>query len=185
MNLLNSLLGDRQQQYLLLIGAYRDNEVTPDPMLISLALYQDGMLFHGESFQKIQQVLNITTTRLTITCLLSPLADHQRQQFTHQTIDVIAQELQYQSLFIWVHHFHQAGSLPVSYQRSEHFQSIPVSQPFYVSTEVIASTSTKLVSNIVTHDAQRQLYSRILGAEVTLTPKLNRLFSSTDTKAIG
>ena len=29
MNLLNSLLGDRQQQYLLLIGAYRDNEVTP------------------------------------------------------------------------------------------------------------------------------------------------------------
>jgi hypothetical protein len=103
-------------------------KLPPDPMLISLALYQDGMLFHGESFQKIQQVLNITTTGLQ-SHVSYPHCRPPTPAITHQTIDVIAQELQYQSLLIWVHHFHQVGSLPVSYQRSEHFQPIPVSQP--------------------------------------------------------
>jgi acyl transferase domain-containing protein len=164
---------------------YKSFDFTPDPAIVKLAAYQDGTLFHGPSFQGIQRVLNLTPQRLTLECVLPTVSFDQRQQFSDHALDVIAHDMSYQGILIWVRQFHQAGSLPLSCQKSEQFEAVPIGQPFYVSIEIVSSTATKLVANAVTHDAEGKIYSQIFGAEVTISQQLNRLFSIPDKNSAG
>ncbi|MEG3833907.1 SDR family NAD(P)-dependent oxidoreductase [Microcoleus sp. Z1_B5] len=164
---------------------YESFDLTPDSAIVKLVPYQDGTLFHGRSFQGIQRVLNLTPQRLTLECVLPAVSFDQRQQFSDHALDAIAHDMSYQGLLIWVRQFHQAGSLPFSCQKSEQFEAVPIGQPFYTSIEIISSTSTKLVANAVTHDAEGKVYSQIFGAEVTISQHLNRLFGVPDTNSAG
>lgn len=156
---------------------YDAMDLTPDPTVAHLAPYQDGTLFHGPNFQGIQRIINLTPQRLTLECILPSVSDQQRQQFGNAALDAIAQDIQYQGILIWVRQFHQAGSLPLNCQLGEQFQPVPPGKAFYVSIEVVSSTATKVVANVFTHDEQGQIYSRVLGAEVTVSQQLNRLFT--------
>jgi acyl transferase domain-containing protein len=155
---------------------YQSFDLTPNLEAGKLSPYQDGTLFHGSSFQGIQRVLNLTPERLTLECVLPQLENDQRQQFDDRAIDAIAHDIQYQCILIWVRQFHQAGSLPLSCQLAEQFRPVPIGVPIYVSLEVLSSTATKLLANVITHDAQGQVYSQVSGAEVTISQALNRLF---------
>ncbi|MBW4528439.1 MAG: SDR family NAD(P)-dependent oxidoreductase [Phormidium tanganyikae FI6-MK23] len=164
---------------------YESFDLTPDPAIVKLAPYQNGTLFHGASFQGIQRVLNLTPQRLTLECVLPAVSFDQRQQFSDHALDAIAHDMSYQGILIWVRQFHQAGSLPLSCQKSEQFEAVPIGQPFYVSIEIVSSTATKLVANAVTHDAEGKIYSQIFGAEVTISRQLNRLFGMLDKNSAG
>jgi acyl transferase domain-containing protein len=165
---------------------YESFDLTPDPAIVKLAPYQNGTLFHGSSFQGIQRVLNLTPQRLTLECVLpAAVSFDQRQHFSNHALDAIAHDMSYQGLLIWVRQFHQAGSLPFSCQKNEQFETVPIGQPFYASIEIVSSTSTKLVANAVTHDAEGKVYSQIFGAEVTISQQLNRLFGVPDTNSAG
>jgi NAD(P)-dependent dehydrogenase (short-subunit alcohol dehydrogenase family) len=153
---------------------------TQNQEFASLSPYQDGTLFHGPSFKGVKQVLNITPETLTMECVLPQLNEEQRGQFPAQAFDFVAKDVQFQCMLIWVRHFYQAASLPLRCQKGEHFQSIPWGKPFYVSMEVISSNENKLVANITSHDIQGKVYSRVFGAEVTISKQLNRLFFNSE-----
>lgn len=155
---------------------YDGYDDTQNQELVKLLPYQEGTLFHGPSFQGIKRILNITPQKLTMECVLPQLDDRQWGQFPAQAFNSIAADIQFQCMLIWVRHFCQAGSLPLRCQKGEHFQAIPAGETFYVSMEVQSSTDTKLIANIISHDMQGQVYSRVFGAEVTISPQLNHLF---------
>ncbi len=140
------------------------------------SLYHDGTLFHGPCFRGVERVLDISPQKLTTRCVSPEVQAREQGQFPVQTFNPFVADGQFQSLVLWGWHFRQAGSLPMCCQKSEQFQEIPCEEASYVSLEVQSSTENSLVADIITHDAQGQVYSRLSGAEVTISERLNSLY---------
>ncbi len=163
---------------------YENFDASEHHPIMSAELYQNGTLFHGPSFRGVERVLNISKEKVTMRCSLPPMAPSQQGQFRVQTFNPFIADGQYQSMVIWARHFHDAGSLPLLTKRGEQFRPIPFGRTTYVSMEVKESTDSKLVADIFTHDADGRIYSRVLGAEVTVSKKLNKLFAPSTKEAI-
>ncbi|MCK5716897.1 MAG: SDR family NAD(P)-dependent oxidoreductase, partial [Thiomargarita sp.] len=155
---------------------YDNFDTHVDDTLADLSLYEDGTLFHGPCFQGIKRVLNISPEKLTIECVFKTVSDKERGQFPRLTLDPVAADAQFQFMLVWVRHFHQAASLPLRCDTAEHFKTTQEGKSFYVSLDVQSHTDSKLVATITTHDAEGMIYSRISGAEVTISKQLNHLF---------
>jgi acyl transferase domain-containing protein len=147
-----------------------------DQAIPGASLYQDGTLFHGPCFQGVEQVLNVNPQNLTMRCILPKINLRSQGQFPVQTFNPYIADIQFQSLVIWAWHFHQAGSLPLRADKGEQFRAIPFDETFYVSMQTRSSTENGLVGDVIAHDAQGQVYARVLGAEVTISQRLNLLF---------
>jgi hypothetical protein len=139
-------------------------------------LYQNGTLFHGPHFQGVEQVLNISPTKVTMRCELAALTAAEQGQYQVQSFNPFIADGQFQSMVIWARRFHDAGSLPLHTDRGEQFRPIPFDKTTYVSMEVKESTDSELVADILTHDEHGRLYARVLGAKVTISQQLNHLF---------
>ena len=140
------------------------------------SFYQDGTLFHGPKFQGIKQVLNIDEQGLTLECRLPEISAAEQGQFSTQDFNPFATDLAFQAMLIWAWRFHQSGSLPLKTDLLEHFRKVPFETRFYLSMSVKKSSSTVLNANLFLYDEQGLMYSRMTGAEVTLSQSLNALF---------
>ena len=139
-------------------------------------LYTDGTLFHGPSFQGVRRVLNASRDRLTLECDLPSVSEADQGQFAIQSFNPFLADVQFQSMVIWARLIYGAGSLPLRAQAGEHYRQPAPGAPFYVSLEVRAHSETSLTADIIAHAADGQIYTRVEGAEVTISPQLNRLF---------
>ncbi|MCP5097565.1 MAG: beta-ketoacyl synthase, partial [Chloroflexi bacterium] len=155
---------------------YANFDPTDANVLDKTTLYQNGTLFHGPHFQGVEQVLNISPSKVTMRCNLAALSAAEQGQYQVQSFNPFIADGQFQSMVIWARHFHDAGSLPLHTDRGEQFRPIPFDQTTYVSMEVKESTDSELVADILTHDADGRLYARVLGAKVTISKQLNHLF---------
>lgn len=156
---------------------YEGTIAQSDKSVADLSPYQDGTLFHGPCFQGIQRILSLTPRQLTMECKIPSINQCQVSQIPAIAFDPIAADIPFQCMLIWVRQFYRAGSLPLRCRKAEHFKNIPFDTSFYVSMEVESHRETQLIANITSYDLQGQVYSRILGAEVTISTQLNRLFA--------
>lgn len=141
--------------------------------------YQDGTLFHGPKFQGIQQVLNISDQGLTLECMLPEITPSEQGPFASNNFNPFATDLAFQAMLIWAWRFHKSGSLPLSMEMLEHFRFVPFGSRFYLSMTVNKNSASAIKANLFLHDKQGLLYSRITGAEVTISQSLNSLFGKT------
>lgn len=138
--------------------------------------YEDGTLFHGLSFQGIKNILMIDNKKIVMECSLPFIDDKTMGQFPVQSLNPIALDVQFQSMLLWVKNYHDAASLPLYCQHGEYFEKILYGNTFYVSLEVVSTNQTKLIANVITHDIDGKIYSRVFGAEVSISKQLNKLF---------
>lgn len=155
---------------------YREFDLSARQEVAGASLYREGTLFHGPSFQGVRRVLNLSPQKVTLECYLPPISASRQGQFPVQSFNPFGVDVQLQCLLIWARHFYQAASLPLKIEQVEQYLPLPFGQTFYASMEVQASSETGLVANVVAHDAQGQVYTCVNGAEVTISPRLNRLF---------
>ncbi|NMG05894.1 SDR family NAD(P)-dependent oxidoreductase [Brasilonema sp. UFV-L1] len=127
-------------------------------------------LFHGTSFQELRRVLNISPEKITTECVLNEITDKQQGQFPVRFVNPYAIDLSTHTLWIWLQHFHQEVCLPASIQTYEQFTQIPCNTPFYVSCEVKTKTASSIISDLIIHDRQGRVHSRMLGAKGTIIP---------------
>lgn len=139
--------------------------------------YQDGTLFHGPLFQGIERVLRLTNDGLTlrVRCPLVTLA--QQGQFAVQSLDPLLFDIQLQSTLIWVRHFFQAASLPLSLGAGEQYRLVRPGEILYVTLEPRISQTHSFSADITTSDEDGAVVARMEAAEVTISPQLNRLFA--------
>ncbi len=71
-------------------------------------LYEDGTLFHGPSFQGVQQILSISEGRIILECNLPLIPPEQQGQFPLQTSNPFIYDAIVQSLLIWSQRFYQS-----------------------------------------------------------------------------
>jgi hypothetical protein len=139
-------------------------------------LYSNGTLFHGARFQGIDKVLNISDKKLTLLCHAVDVDSASQGQFPIATTNPFSDDLLYQSMLVWARHIYKAGSLPSSCRQLEQFTVLQAGQSFYLSLDVISHSSSNLVADITVHNSEGEVYSRMLGGEVTISESLNKLF---------
>jgi acyl transferase domain-containing protein len=164
---------------------YPDVDGTESRPIPGTELYQNDTLFHGPAFQGVERVLNISPEKVTMRCVLPEISPARQGQFQVQHFNPFIADGQFQSLVIWARHFHQAGSLPLRAGRGEQYRPIPFGETTYVSMVAKASSDTRLVADIITHDAAGLVYARVLDAEVTISKQLNHLFEKTDPEGLN
>lgn len=147
--------------------------VNPQP---GPALYLNGTLFHGPSFQGIRSVLNFSAERITLECEMPDVSPAAQGQFAIQSFNPFLADVQFQSMVVWARLQYGAGSLPLRAQEGEHYRVPAPGERFYVSMEAKSHSETSLVADIIAHDADGNVYTRVTGAEVTISAQLNRLF---------
>jgi NAD(P)-dependent dehydrogenase (short-subunit alcohol dehydrogenase family) len=164
---------------------YTSFNPTPSQVVSGAALYENGTLFHGPSFQGVKQVLNLSRESVTLECYLPRLSERQQGQFPVQNFNPYGVDVQLQCLLIWARHFYQAASLPLKIQRVDQYRTLPFDGTYFASLEVQTSSETGLVANVTAHDASGRVYTVVTGAEVTISPRLNRLFVPSGRSALA
>jgi hypothetical protein len=139
-------------------------------------LYQDGTLFHGPAFRVVERVTSLSDQGLKMRCRLPLIGEDAQGQFPVRGFNPYAADALFQAMLVWVRRHRDAGSLPSKVATLEQGSSIPVDCAFYVSLEVRNNGRTSLVADVTAHDEAGRVYCRMLGAEVTVSKKLNDQF---------
>lgn len=144
------------------------------------ALYKDGTLFHGPSFQGVERVLHISRGKMVMECVLPQVADKIQGQFPVYTSNPFIYDAIVQCLLIWAQYFYQAPCLPSSLRKLEQFKPIPFGEPCTVSMDVESQSDTSVVGNITVTDPAGNIYVRLDGLQGTISPYLNRFIGRKD-----
>ncbi|NWJ47671.1 MAG: SDR family NAD(P)-dependent oxidoreductase [Chloroflexi bacterium] len=145
-------------------------------VLNGVDLYRDGTLFHGPAFQGVRRVLSVERESMLVECYLPAVSEKTQGQFPVQNFNPYAVDVQLQCMLIWARHFYQAGSLPLSIQHVEQYRTIPFDKVYYAAMQVQTSSEMGLIANVTAFDEHGVVYTRINGAEVTISQRLNSLF---------
>lgn len=142
--------------------------------ILGKALYEDGTLFHGPSFQGVQRVISLGEDRLVLECLLQPIPPDRQGQFPLQTYNPFACDAIVQSLLIWAQRYYQAPCLPSHLVRLEQFRAIPFGALSLVEMKIISHNQTSVVADIIVTDTQGAVLAKFTGLQCTISPALKR-----------
>jgi hypothetical protein len=142
------------------------------------ALYQNGTLFHGPSFQGVERVLHVSRGKLVTRCILPKIDAHHQGQFPVQTSNPFIYDAIVQCLLIWSQHFYQAPCLPSRLQKLEQYRSIPFDTPFEVNMEIQSQTDTSVVANISVTDLDGNAFVQFTGLEGTISTHLGQVLEA-------
>lgn len=153
--------------------SYESISIPPDQSIkFPKPFYQNGAtsLFHGPSFQGVESVLTLTPEKINLQCAWVGIGEKLQGQFPLKTFNPYIVDIQIHSLWIWMQHFYKQACLPSEIASFEQFSTIHPQQTFYVACEVIKKTETAAIANIIAHNVDGKIYSRMLGARATIIP---------------
>jgi NADP-dependent 3-hydroxy acid dehydrogenase YdfG len=152
----------------------------PDPItgrtFTGEALYGDGTLFHGWSFQGIEQVLGLHEDGLVMRCVLPTVDRAYQGQFPIQAFNYFMVDIGLQAIGVWARKTYDMGSLPLRAAKGEFWGNATFGQTFYVTMEVASHTDTNVTATITLYDEHQRIFARISDLEVTMSSRLNSMF---------
>ena len=175
--------GSRMQEsanYELQIGI--QNPKSKIQNLAGETLYADHTLFHGPSFRGVEEALAISEEGLTLRCCLPEAPPEVQGQFPVQSFNPYLTDVQLQSLLIWAKKMRGVVGLPLRIQKGEQFRQVQFGEVAYATLTVQSVTDHSLVADVIVHDEEGDLCSRVTGAEITLSARLLGLFEQNELK---
>ena len=142
--------------------------------ILGKALYEDGTLFHGPSFQGVQRVISLGEDRLVLECLLQAIPPDRQGQFPLQTYNPFVYDAIVQSLLIWAQRYYQAPCLPSHLVRLEQFRAIPFGVLSLVDMKIVSHNQTSVVADIIVTEPQGAILAKFTGLQGTISPALKR-----------
>lgn len=139
--------------------------------------YADYTLFHHFSFKGVKRVMNISKDKVTLRCELPMVKPYYQGQFPVQSFNYFMTDIGFQSMGIYAKYHYGAGSLPLKAGGGEHFADVPWGAEFFVSLEIHQASETGLVTTLYIHDEQGRIYMKVMNGEITISTRLNDLFT--------
>ncbi len=139
--------------------------------------YDDYTLFHGYAFKGVERVLNINKELVTLECRLPVVDEHYQGQFPVQSFNYFMTDIGFQSMGIYAKYHYGAGSLPLRAGGGEHYADVAWGEVFYVSLEIHSASEMGLVTTLNIHDVQGNMYMKVMQGEITISKRLNELFT--------
>ena len=106
------------------------------------------------------------------------VSEKDRGQFGIKSINPYSADALLQSVVVWVRNFENSASLPLEIQKYEQFKLINPGEEYYISADIKKQTKTNAIADVTAHNIKGEIYCRIIDANVTISPQLNRLFIS-------
>ena len=137
-------------------------------------LYQDGTLFHGPSFQGIQEVLLVDRNKVITKVSLPPMSAADQGQFPARTTNPYINDAIVQSLLIWTQEFYDAPCLPSRLHQWDQYRVVPFGVPVWVTLTVTHHNQHAVVGDILVQDEEGGEYYSFTGLEGTVSSHLKR-----------
>jgi NAD(P)-dependent dehydrogenase (short-subunit alcohol dehydrogenase family) len=145
------------------------------PGLDRQTLYSNGTLFHGPSFQGVDQVMHISPGRLVMRVVLPHVPDEAQGQFPVLSANPFIYDAVVQCLLVWTQYFHNAPCLPSRMKKLVQYRRIPFDTPCFVTMEIISHSDTAVVANLSVQDPAGRLLMRIEELEGTISVHLKEV----------
>lgn len=156
---------------------YENMDLTVREDIPGSQFYDDYTLFHGYAFKGVQRVLNISREKVTMECRLPIVEPRYQGQFPTLSFNYFMTDIGFQSMGIYAKYHYGAGSLPLRAGGGEHYADVPWGAVFYVSLEIHKASDMGLDTTLYIHDAQGHIYMIVTHGEITISARLNELFT--------
>jgi len=137
--------------------------------------YQNGTLFHGPSFQGIQEVLLLTENKVITQVSLPQMDPLNQGQFLAQTINPYINDAIVQNLLIWTQEFYDAPCLPSRLHQWDQYQMVPFGMPVWVILNIKSHNEHAVVGDMLVQDEEGVEFFRFTGLEGTISKHLKRM----------
>jgi len=137
--------------------------------------YQNGTLFHGPSFQGIQEVLLLTENKVITQVSLPQMDPLNQGQFLSQTINPYINDAIVQNLLIWTQEFYDAPCLPSRLHQWDQYQMVPFGMPVWVILNIKSHNEHAVVGDMLVQDEEGVEFFRFTGLEGTISKHLKRM----------
>lgn len=155
---------------------YEELKTTSTASISGRSLYENKTLFHGSTFQGIEQILQINSEGLLMQCRLPKLTDKQQGNFLTTHFNPYAADVLVQGILVWLELFYRVGCLPLEIARIDRFKHLPFDRRFYADIKIRSTTETNLIADITACDRDGGIYSSFSGVKCTVSDNLNQLF---------
>lgn len=152
-------------------------DLTPREDIDGESFYDDFTLFHNFSFKGVERLLNISREKVTLKCRLPIVPPAYQGQFPVQSFNYYMTDIGFQSMGIYAKHYYGAGSLPLKAGQGEHYLDVPWGEIFYITLDINSASETNLNTTLNIHDEHGNMYMRVSGGEITISSRLNDLFT--------
>jgi NADP-dependent 3-hydroxy acid dehydrogenase YdfG len=142
--------------------------------------YQDGTLFHGPSFQGIQEVLQINENKVIIKVSIPQMDPTVQGQFSARITNPFVNDAIVQSLLLWTQEFYDAPCLPSRLHQWEQYRLIPFDIPVWAILTITYHNDHAVVGNILVQDENGAEFFTYTGLEGTISNHLKRFIGKKD-----
>ncbi|WP_237712637.1 type I polyketide synthase [Dickeya zeae] len=145
---------------------------------------QGSLLFHGDAFRGVRELVHIDERGLTLACRLSGSDSAISGQFNPGSFDFFVHDVGLQLPLIWLMLRSDKAGLPSAIGQIDTIMPIPINTPFFVSMHIVKHTLSSLVTDIVLHDECGNCYSQLHQVEFTVSSALRKLFCQPRTETV-
>lgn len=150
---------------------------------LSAPLYGDmtqgALLFHGDDFRGIQQVVHMDEQSLVLKCRLPSLDAWKQGQFQAGSFNLFINDVGLQLPLLWLMQRSDKAGLPTAIGSIEQFTPLGFDQTFYATMQVTSQTAAQLLVDITLHDELGNVYSRFEKVQFTVSTALRSLLTGT------
>jgi NAD(P)-dependent dehydrogenase (short-subunit alcohol dehydrogenase family) len=137
------------------------------------ALYQNGTLFQGPSFQAIEQVRLVSSTTVALGCVTPAIDDAAQGQFPIQSFNPFAMDAIAQAMALWCRQQKRPVDAVSGFSRIEQFKKLENHQHYELKLEITQQTAANVTANITVHGGDGEIYLQASGVyAATLQPAL-------------
>ncbi len=136
--------------------------------------YEDGTLFHGPSFQGIQEVAFEKNEKVITRILLPPPTDRNQGQFPAGSANPYINDAIVQSLLIWSQENYAAPCLPSRLREWIQYRSVPFGTQIWAVLTVTYHSEHAVAGDILVVGEDGREYYHYVGLEGTISQQLNR-----------
>jgi NAD(P)-dependent dehydrogenase (short-subunit alcohol dehydrogenase family) len=142
--------------------------------------YRNGTLFHGPSFQGIQELLFLNEDSVITKVSLPKMNPVDQGQFPARTINPYINDAVVQSLLLWTQKFYEAPCLPSRLHQWDQYRTIPFGTSIWAILNVTYHNDHAVVGNILVQDEAGNEYFNFTGLEGTISKHLKRFIGNKD-----
>ena len=139
--------------------------------------YQNGTLFHGPTFQGIQELLQINENRVITRVSLPKMDARVQGQFPVRSTNPFINDAAVQSLLVWTQEFYDAPCLPSRLYQWDNYKVVPFDEPVYVILDVTYHNENAVVGDILVQDENGCEFYKLSGLEGTVSKHLKKYIS--------
>ena len=151
-------------------------EFADEPLQTRAALYAEGSLFHGPTYQGIEALWRMNEWELWYTCRLPEPDERTPGQFPLLTSKTFATDAMCQGFLVWAFHHLGTSCLPARLGQMTIYEPLPFDETFWVHLRITEQQGHKITGDVTAIRATGRVLVDAQDVTLTASPELLSLY---------